>query len=90
LVAPWLALPNLIVLVAHTQVQTQSEGLNKEQFIASVGKIVGLDKSDKDLRSWFNKIDYNSDGSVDKEEFVNWLLMENMGFLEVDEQPVCA
>lgn len=50
-------------------------GLDLEQFVAAFGEVLGKAKNPRQLEHMFMKIDANSDGSVDWDEFTNFLLM---------------
>ena len=60
-----------------------------DEFVEAFSGVLGDDISEDDLRRMFMKIDANSDGSVDWEEFSNFMLFEFQGiFLFKDSQTV--
>eukprot|EP01083_Nonionella_stella_P100616 284025_1 len=62
-----------------------SEGLGMEEFVAAFGQALGKNLAQQKLTHLFMKIDANSDGSVDWDEFTNYLLMENQGFDKMED-----
>jgi hypothetical protein len=50
------------------------EGLELDEFIEKCGAVLGANLSRRELEYLFMKIDANSDGSVDWDEFTNFLL----------------
>lgn len=55
----------------------QGGALELEEFVAAFGDIIGSGMSNKDLVKLFMRIDTNSDGSIDWDEFVNFIILEN-------------
>jgi len=55
------------------------DGLDLNEFINVISKVMGSDTDEKIFTQLFMKIDANSDGSVDWDEFTNFLLSENQG-----------
>ena len=54
-------------------------GLDMEEFLAAFGKIFAESLNDQELTNLFMKIDANSDGTVDWNEFTEYMLLENEG-----------
>ncbi|CEP03071.1 unnamed protein product (mitochondrion) [Plasmodiophora brassicae] len=54
-------------------------GLEEDEFVSLLGKVLGKQTATnrRDLTHLFMKIDANSDGTVDWDEFTHFLLMEN-------------
>lgn len=55
----------------------QGGALELEEFVAAFGDIIGKKMSNKELVKLFMRIDTNSDGSIDWDEFVNFIILEN-------------
>jgi hypothetical protein len=55
------------------------DGLDIEAFVYAFRTVLGGDTTDRELRLMFMKVDANSDGTVDWEEFSNFMLLENEG-----------
>jgi len=51
--------------------------LEKDEFIAAFGGVLGKGMTDKQLNQLFMKIDADAGGSVDWHEFMNYMLLEN-------------
>ena len=51
--------------------------LELEEFMDAFGGIIGRDMNDKQINQLFMKIDADSNGSVDWNEFMNYMLLEN-------------
>lgn len=51
--------------------------LELEEFMDAFGGIIGKDMNDKQINQLFMKIDADSNGSVDWNEFMNYMLLEN-------------
>lgn len=51
--------------------------LTLEEFVKAFGGIIGKDMNDKQINQLFMKIDADSNGSVDWDEFMNYMLLEN-------------
>ena len=51
--------------------------LELDEFIGEFGDIIGKNMSMKQLQQLFMKIDADSNGSVDWDEFMNYMLLEN-------------
>lgn len=64
----------------------EDEGLELEEFVEAFGNVLGDNLSEKELQHMFMKIDANADGSVDWNEFTNFMLMENKGSAETDDE----
>lgn len=47
------------------------------QFLASFKDVIGKEMSDKEFNQLFMKIDADSNGSVEWNEFMNYMLLEN-------------
>ncbi|GBG25627.1 WD repeat-containing protein 64 [Hondaea fermentalgiana] len=54
-------------------------GLDMEEFLNAFGHILGDNLSQRQLSNLFMKIDANSDGTVDWQEFTEFMLLENKG-----------
>jgi WD40 repeat protein len=57
----------------------ESRGLDLDEFIEEFGHIIGTNLSHQELQTMFMKIDANSDGDVDWDEFTNWMLKMEAG-----------
>lgn len=55
----------------------QGGALELEEFVAAFGDVIGEGMSNKELVQLFMRIDTNSDGSIDWEEFINFVILEN-------------
>jgi len=55
------------------------DGLDIDEFIKIICKVIGKNTDQKIYTQLFMKIDANSDGTVDWDEFTNFLLSENQG-----------
>jgi len=51
--------------------------LELDEFVDAFGEVLGVGMSRKQLVQLFMRIDANSDGSIDWEEFMNYILLEN-------------
>lgn len=51
--------------------------LELDEFLDAFGGIIGRDMNDKQINQLFMKIDADSNGSVDWNEFMNYMLLEN-------------
>jgi WD40 repeat protein len=51
--------------------------LTIEEFVKAFGGIIGKDMNDKQINQLFMKIDADSNGTVDWDEFMNYMLLEN-------------
>ena len=51
--------------------------LDEQGFVGAFGSILGDNLSDQQLTHLFMKIDANSDGSVDWDEFTNYMFLDN-------------
>lgn len=54
----------------------QGGALELEEFVSAFGEVLGKGLSDKEIIQLFMRIDANSDGSVDWEEFINYIILE--------------
>ena len=59
--------------------KADKDGLELDDFVDNFRDILGEKMTDRQLEKLFMKIDANSDGSVDWEEFSNFMLMETEG-----------
>eukprot|EP00163_Fabomonas_tropica_P012293 TRINITY_DN23550_c0_g1_i1.p1 TRINITY_DN23550_c0_g1~~TRINITY_DN23550_c0_g1_i1.p1 ORF type:complete len:1206 (+),score=227.35 TRINITY_DN23550_c0_g1_i1:301-3918(+) len=55
------------------------DGLDQDKFVENFRDILGSNMTDRELTFLFMKIDANSDGTVDWDEFSNFMLLENEG-----------
>ena len=55
----------------------QGGALELEEFVAAFGDVIGEGLSNKELVQLFMRIDTNSDGSIDWDEFMNFIILEN-------------
>lgn len=55
----------------------QGGALELEEFVAAFGDVIGEGLSSKELVQLFMRIDTNSDGSIDWDEFMNFIILEN-------------
>ena len=62
-----------------------SRGLDLDEFIEEFGHIIGANLSRAELQTMFMKIDANSDGDVDWDEFTNWMLKMEAGAHSMNE-----
>lgn len=60
-------------------------GLDMDEFLAAFGKIFAKRLNQQELTNLFMKIDANSDGTVDWNEFTEYMLLENEGKELVEE-----
>ena len=68
----------------------ESRGLDLDEFIHEFGHIIGADLSRQQLQMMFMKIDANSDGDVDWDEFTNWLLKMEAGAHSMTDDVECG
>lgn len=62
-----------------------SDGLEMDEFVKAFGAVLGEKRLTRlQLTHLFMKIDANSDGSVDWDEFTSFMLMENQALIEKD------
>ena len=57
--------------------QDHGGALELDEFVDAFGEVLGVGLSRKQLVQLFMRIDANSDGSIDWEEFMNYILLEN-------------
>lgn len=57
--------------------EDDKRSLSIEEFVKAFGGIIGKDMNDKQINQLFMKIDADSNGSVDWDEFMNYMLLEN-------------
>mmetsp|Transcript_26608 Transcript_26608/g.47841 ORF Transcript_26608/g.47841 Transcript_26608/m.47841 type:complete len:974 (+) Transcript_26608:2642-5563(+) len=55
----------------------QGGALELEEFVKAFGSVLGPNLTHRELVQMFMRIDANSDGSIDWEEFMNYMLLEN-------------
>lgn len=55
----------------------QGGALELEEFVAAFGSVLGHNLTKKELIQLFMRIDTNSDGSIDWDEFMNFIILEN-------------
>ncbi|GMH77331.1 hypothetical protein TL16_g07369 [Triparma laevis f. inornata] len=64
----------------------ESRGLDLDEFIEEFGHIVGANLTRNELQIMFMKIDANSDGDVDWDEFTNWMLKMEAGAHSMNDE----
>jgi len=53
------------------------DSLDQGEFLLSFKDVIGKEMSDKEFNQLFMKIDADSNGSVEWNEFMNYMLLEN-------------
>ena len=66
-------------LVKLKEVFGQEGELEEEDFVREFGQVLGDNLTETQLTHLFMKIDANSDGSVDWDEFTNYMFLNNKG-----------
>jgi len=73
---------------ASYRIYCNLDSSREAQFVEMISSVLGRQTgSRKELRQLFMKIDANSDGSVDWDEFTNYIISENQ--TENDQDHVC-
>ena len=60
--------------------------LDMDEFLQAFGTVLGKNLSHEQLTHLFMKIDANSDGSVDWDEFTNFMLLENQAAADMSDR----
>ena len=60
--------------------------LDMEEFLEAFGEVLGKNLTHEQLTHLFMKIDANSDGSVDWDEFTNFMLLENQANADMSDR----
>ena len=60
--------------------------LDIEEFLEAFGDVLGKNLTHEQLTHLFMKIDANSDGSVDWDEFTNFMLLENQAAADMSDR----
>jgi Ca2+-binding EF-hand superfamily protein len=54
-----------------------NDGLDETEFIENFGEVIGKGMTNKQLRALFMRIDADAGGSVEWDEFMNYMLLEH-------------
>ena len=60
--------------------------LDTEEFLEAFGEVLGKNLTHEQLTHLFMKIDANSDGSVDWDEFTNYMLLETQAASDMSDR----
>lgn len=72
---------------AFDRADTDNGGsLDIDEFLEAFGGVLGKNLSHEQLTHLFMKIDANSDGSVDWDEFTNFMLLENQAAADMSDR----
>ena len=64
----------------------QGGSLDMEEFLEAFGEVLGKNLTHEQLTHLFMKIDANSDGSVDWDEFTNYMLLETQAASDMSDR----
>jgi hypothetical protein len=63
-----------------------NDGLDEDEFINHFGDVIGQGMTKKQLRHLFMKIDADAGASVDWNEFMNYMLLENKTLQKMESE----